>query len=426
LGPAELAYGLAEWAWPLLFALAQAHRRTLLRSTRLVAVVGTYGKTTAARAVSAVLLGAPRMNYPWSGAALAVLGTRPGQGHAVVEAAINARGQMARYARMLRPDVVVVTSIGSEHNRMVGPIEATRTEKAEILRRLGPAGTAIVNGDDPHVRWMAKQTRARCLRFGLDPAHDVGATDVRLEWPHGTLFRLHAAGTVREVRTRLVGRHMVYPILAAVAVGLAEGWELDRILPSLESLEPTPARMQPVRLPRGAWILRDDIKGGAETIVAALDTLAEIPARQRIVVLGESHHPPGDAEAAHRAFGEHAARVGDRLVLVTDDYLAAYRAGAERAGLAAEAVHAVGASWEAAVDVVAAHLGVGDVVLVKGTRAQRLGRVALALAGRTVRCDLPACAARVRCDHCPMLERGWSGRRVPFTIRASTPQARPA
>jgi UDP-N-acetylmuramoylalanine-D-glutamate ligase len=57
-GLAEVVRGLVEAAWPLLFGLAQAHRRTLLRWTRLVAVVGTYGKTTTARALSAVLLGA--------------------------------------------------------------------------------------------------------------------------------------------------------------------------------------------------------------------------------------------------------------------------------------------------------------------------------------------------------------------------------
>jgi len=53
----------------------------------------------------------------------------------VVEAAINAPGQMVRYARMLNPNVVVVTSIGNEHKKKLGPIEAIRTEKVEILRR---------------------------------------------------------------------------------------------------------------------------------------------------------------------------------------------------------------------------------------------------------------------------------------------------
>jgi len=418
LGPTELARRLAEAAWHLLFGLACAYRRTFLRSTHLVAVIGSYGKTTTARAVAAVLLGAPRMNGPWSGVALAVLGTPPGHHHAVVEAAIIARGQMARYAyaRMLKPDIVVVTSIGYEHNGAVGPVETIRAEKAEMLRRLPAAGTVVANGDDPNVRWMVDQTRARRIWFGLDSAHDVGASDIQLDWPHGTRFRLHAGGFVREVRTRLVGRHMVYPILAAVAVALAEGWEMDRIVPALEALDPTPGRMQPVRLPGDAWVLRDDFKGSTETITAALDTLAAIPARRRIVVLGDGEALFGDPEATHRAFGEHAARVADRVVLFTKDHLAAYRAGFDRGGLPQGAVVPVGDSVAAAVTAVATGFDAGDVVLVKGRTQQRLGRVALALAGRPVRCELPACRARIRCERCPRLERGWSGRRVPFEI----------
>jgi hypothetical protein len=58
-------------------------------------------------------------------------------------------------------------------------------------------------------------------------------------------------------------------------------------------------------------------------------------------------------------------------------------------------------------------LGTGDVVLIKGRDTQRLDRVALALMGRAVRCDIAFCNAMpMRCASCPMLERGWDGLRV--------------
>jgi UDP-N-acetylmuramyl pentapeptide synthase len=133
-------------------------------------------------------------------------------------------------------------------------------------------------------------------------------------------------------------------------------------------------------------------------------------------VLGDGAHLPDDPAEAQRALSEHAARVADHLVLVTETSLATYRAGAERGGFPAAAVDAVGVSVRAAVDAVVARLGADDVALIKGGNRQRLGRVALALAGGTVRCDLPACTARIRCEDCPMLERGWSGHRVPFTV----------
>ena len=60
-----------------------------------------------------------------------------------------------------------------------------------------------------------------------------------------------------------------------------------------------------------------------------------------------------------------------------------------------------------AIEMLREGLGPEDVVLIKGRDTQRLDRVALALMGRAVRCDISFCNVRLRCEHCPMLERGW-------------------
>ena len=65
-----------------------------------------------------------------------------------------------------------------------------------------------------------------------------------------------------------------------------------------------------------------------------------------------------------------------------------------------------------AVEALNDDLRPGDVVLIKGRDTQRLDRVALALMGRQVRCELKSCDAEVECESCPMLEREWAGLRV--------------
>ena len=62
-----------------------------------------------------------------------------------------------------------------------------------------------------------------------------------IDWPKGTRFRLHAFGETYDARTRLVGRVMIYPILAAITASFIEGLPPDKILPALEKLPPTPA-----------------------------------------------------------------------------------------------------------------------------------------------------------------------------------------
>ena len=331
---------------------------------------------------------------------------RPRDRYAVIEAAVEGPGQMAFAARYIRPDIAVVTSIGSEHRRAFGSLEATRNEKAAMVRSLSVGGLAVLNGDDPNVLSMKAMTRARVVTFGLGASNDIYAGDISMDWPLGTRFVLHASGNVRSIRIRLIGQHMVYAALAAVAVALAEGMRLGEICAALEALEPTLGRMEPVRLASGAIILRDDFKSPLETVEAALDTLAEIPAARRIVVLGRVSEAPGNHRTIQRHLGERVAQIASHAIFVEMDRRS-YLAGAVRAGLPRNAILADGKNVSKIVEELRAMLREGDVVLIKGRASQKLDRIALALMGRRVGCSIEFCDAELRCSDCPMLECGW-------------------
>jgi UDP-N-acetylmuramoyl-tripeptide--D-alanyl-D-alanine ligase len=338
---------------------------------------------------------------PWS-----VLRIGPGRTPAVLEVSINRRGQMARHAATVRPDIVVFTSIGSEHHRSLGSLDDTLEEKALILSGLRPGGLLVLNGDDARVRTLASRVRGQILTYGMGDHNDVRATDVHLDWPNGTRFTLHTPSGTHEARVRLLGRMMVYPILAAVAVAHAEKRPMENVLAALANVDPPPGRLQLVSLPNGAYVLRDDFKSSLETIDTALDVLAEIPTR-RIAVIGDVSEPPGPQGPIYRRLGERLANVADRVIVVGEHYHQ-YATGATRGRLARSEVVNAGKSFRRAVEEVRSHLRPGDVVLVKGRNTQRLERIVFALQDQLVRCELSFCrAANVRCDRCPMLERGW-------------------
>jgi UDP-N-acetylmuramoyl-tripeptide--D-alanyl-D-alanine ligase len=315
---------------------------------------------------------------------------------------------------MIRPDLVVVTSIGSEHNRSLPTLEATREEKSEMVRALSDSGIAILNGDDPNVLWMKSQTRARTITFGIDETNDISARSIALDWPNGTRFRLHADGETRDIRIRLLGKHMVYSTLAAIAVSLAEGLTLDQVIPKLEAMPPTPGRMQIIPVANAAFILRDDFKSPLETIDAALDVLSEIPAQRRIIILGDVEGPPEGKNKIYRQVGERIGKIASRAIFIGGDSCRNYSRGAKRIGLPSEEVTHIQGNVLKAAELLREEIRPGDVVLIKGRSTQRLDRVALSLMGRTVRCGISYCNVKVRCENCPMLERGWSGQKVPM------------
>lgn len=413
LGRRQAVKKLYVASWPVMRRVAGLYRRTVVRKVPLVAVVGSLGKTTTVRAVSAAL-GVPiHRRYfanAWTAVSNAVLRLRPGDRAAVIEAGIDHTGQMVQYARLLRPDAVVVTSIGSEHHRWLGDLETTRREKAEMVRALRLGGVAILNGDDPNVMWMREETEAPVMTFGLGPSCDVRAEGIAIDWPLGTRFRLLAAGEDREVRVRLVGRHMVYSVLAAVATGLRMGRDLDEIVSALEEMAPAHGRLETVPLESGAWVLRDDFKSTWESIKAAFEVMEEIPAARRFAVVGDIYEPPVSQDRLYREIGRRLAGFATAAI-VFGPHDRRFVAEAVRAGMPRDALFEAGDDLGAVCDELRRRLGPGDVVLIKGCFAH-LDRITFALQGRQVRCEIASCMSHDGCDRCPMLERGWSGRRV--------------
>lgn len=414
LGRRAVAGAMVPRLAPVIHLAAATRRRLDLRRAPVVAVVGSYGKTTTCRAIRAAL-GLPTEPPPGNGAAFAslrLLTRRPGSSPLVLEAGVERPRQMAAAASTLRPDVVVVTSIGSEHHRSFGTLEATRREKVEMVRAQRPGGTTILNGDDPHVLWMRDSAPGHVVTFGFDESCDLRADPPSLDWPEGMTFGLTRGRQLQEVRVRLVGRQMVYPVLAAVAVAACVGAPLPAALERLTRLPPTPGRLQPVPTRTGAVVLRDDFKSSWETMIAALELLAELPARRRIVVFGGITEPPSPQRQHYRELGQRVAAIADRLIVVGQQFRA-YRSGAREGGLDDARILDAGSSLDKALKLLPDDLGPGDVVLLKGRRTQRLERLSLRLCERTVGCRLTSCTAvMTECATCPMLESGWGNRRV--------------
>ena len=405
---AKLRRACSYSAWPVLAPLARRRRKHLKDSVSVVAVVGSFGKTTAARTIGAVLdCSTVSGRNSWSFLALGILGLGRDAKSAVFEVAIARRGQMCHYARLLRPDVTVVTSIGSEHLLSMKNLEGVRQEKSVMVAVMDSDGLVLLNGDDPNVLWMRDRTKAKVVTFGFGEENDIRARGYKVNWPHGTQFKLHTVTGAWDVDLPLIGRPMVYSALAAAAVGISQGIEVETILERLGGLQPAPGRMEPTLLSSGAWALRDDHKSGIETIQTAIRTLAEIDAPRRIAVLGDITEEMGSVRAIYRDLGDELGQIAD-LLLLTGRHARSVAVGARRAGMAAEAVIDCGKNIFKATEILESYLLPGDVLLLKGRYEQRLRRIALALAGKTVNCRLSQCDVKgLHCETCPALAKGW-------------------
>jgi UDP-N-acetylmuramoyl-tripeptide--D-alanyl-D-alanine ligase len=397
-------------SWPILREVARWYRRLVLRRTCIIVVTGTYGKTTTQRAITVALGMDPdrveKASFR-SGVAKNLLLTPPWQRFAPFEVGIIAPGQMIEYAGMMQPDIVVVNSIGTEHQRAFKTLESTRNEKAKLLTGITPHGVAVLNGDDPNVLWMRETTTRRVITYGFNEGNEVRATDWQMIWPEGSRLQVYLNGMTYHVRTRLHGRHMAYPVLAALAVVYSTRGDMDAAVTALERLTPARGRMNVVELPNGARIIQDDYKSSLETIETALDFLRSILAPRRLIVLGNITESPNPQRQVYRMMGHRFAQFADFAFLL-GSMDQGYASGAAAAGMPRERIFKFHNDLRQAIEVLRKTLQPGDVLAVKGRLDDHLERITLALSGRKIRCWRTKCRSRAyRCDNCPMLERGW-------------------
>lgn len=183
---------MSRLAWPLLYPAAWIWRRTWLRRTPVVAVTGSIGKTSTTAAAAAAFGARFDPDSPNYGSflAAAVLRHRPRRRPLVVEVAISRPGQMRAYARLLRPDVAIVTAIAAAHLRSFGTLDRVAAEKALLPQAVSPRGLVVVNGDDARCRAIGAAVRARVVRVGSGADCDWRIEDVEVDGPAGTRFRL--------------------------------------------------------------------------------------------------------------------------------------------------------------------------------------------------------------------------------------------
>ena len=338
----------------------------------VVAVTGSAGKTTTRELIRAAL--AP-LGPVWAssgnenndiGVPLSLLGASPGQVAVVVEMGMRGLGEIERLSRCARPDVAVITNIGTAHIGRLGSRGAIATAKCEITTGLSADGVVVIPAGDPLLdQALARVWQGRVVRVALDgdgfeaQADRVGRLDALGE-------TLEFAGVTLPVP--LEGAHHARNLLLALAV--AEELGLD------------PARWQPleVALPGGrsrrleiggVRVLDETYNASPEAVLASLDLLGRQPGR-RIAVLGTMLELGDQSLPLHRQVAERARQLNlDGLVIVDGgaegEVMLAAASGLPRL----ECV----TSPEAAAAPLAEWLEPGDVLLLKGSRGVALERL---------------------------------------------------
>ena len=318
--------------------LARGCRATWLGT--VIGITGSAGKTTVKEMVASILAQQGTVSKTlgnWNngiGLPLSMLAADPASDYFVFELGMNHPGEIDALAALLKPDWALITSVGKAHMEFFRSVEQIADEKAAILKH---AGAALL---DVRSEWAGRflgRCPARVELFGDEPL------DFRVDQP---------------------GAHMAANAQMAGALGLQLGLSPRQIQAGLDAFEPAPMRWE--RIERGGIVLINDAyNANPLSMRAAISAFAGLAgAERKFLVLGGMRELGADSDAEHRALGAFIAPFQfDGVVTIGDT-------GAK---IACDGVRHM--DKPAAAGFLREMLRSGDMVLLKGSRGERLETV---------------------------------------------------
>lgn len=313
------------------------------RRMRMIGVTGTNGKSTVTHLIERVLQDAGQrpgvcgtLGARIGGEVMETANTTPfpvdlqqilhrmveaGCTHGVMEVSSHALDR--RQTAGIPYGIAVFTNLTQDHLDYHGTMEAYRAAKGKLFSRLGNAygdsraetPYAVLNADDPASAYMAAQTVAECVTYGIETAADVQASALQMT-ADGVQFMVTTwRGERAQAKLSLTGRFNVSNALAAIAVGLVEGVPLEAAVASLGQVAGVPGRLERVPVEAPVTVLVD-YAHTPDSLENALRTVREFAAGRVLCLIGCG----GDRDKGKRPqMARIACSLADRVALTSDN-----------------------------------------------------------------------------------------------------------
>lgn len=344
-----------------------------------LAVTGSVGKTTV-KEMTADLLQAlgpvARSRGNWNndiGVPMSLLQVPPDSRFAVMELGMNHPGELAPLCELARPSWGIMTRVGPVHMEFFPSEEAIAEEKAELLRALPAAGTAVLAADEPWFELFLRAAPCRVVTVTLGGGEADYRGEARPGVPGG-LRVTEREGAFFDYELPWPGEAARRNALRAIAVAREHEISFAELAPRLRAFQLPAMRWNRLERAGLVWI-NDAYNANPISMQAALDAFADEPCDgAKWLVLAGMHELGAQERLAHEAIGRAAAAGPWAGLLAVGDKARAIADGAEEAAMPSDRICRL-PDPEAAAEWLRARAQPGDAVLLKGSRAEKLEKI---------------------------------------------------
>ena len=359
-----------------LYKLAAARRAQF--ANPIVAVTGSIGKTSTKELLASILrldgkdcLASLANQNTKLGVALNLLRIKDSHACAILEVGINARGEMAETAELLRPNFAIITGIGHCHLEGLGSIGDIAAEKRAIFKYFSGDNIGIINGDQPLLANVGYSHPI--VKFGFKTTNQIQARKVRVHADHMSLvLKIYREKFIINVPQTHNG--FLTNTLASSAAAYLLGISTNTIVQAAKEPVMVPGRFERRTLKNKKGILiHDAYNANPESMKAALMTFGRLPTKARkVVVLGDMLELGVNSPFWHRQLGRVLRKMSATHHIILVGSQIQWTKKALPVGAFVETV----STWQEAVPVLEKNLTGESVVLVKGSHGTGLYQLA--------------------------------------------------
>ena len=221
----------------------------------------------------------------------------------VLEMGMNHLGEISLLSKIAKPDICVITNIGTSHIGNLGSRENILKAKLEILDGAKNPTIIINNDNDLLHNWYenAKNTY-KIQTYGIKNKSDINPEKMKVEI-NGSTFECNIDGELAKIKVPIAGEHFILNAMSAILVGKTLNLSVEQIKNGIETFELTKKRMDIVELSNGAKIINDAYNASFESMQASLKYLSSFKNNRKIAILGDMFELGEFSEKLHKKVG---------------------------------------------------------------------------------------------------------------------------
>ena len=249
-------------------------------------------------------------------------------------------GEIDECAKLVMPDIGILTAVGPTHMQSFKTIENIQKTKYELIENLPEDGTAIFNYDNDYVKPLADKTLKKTIRYGLKDNEKLSlkAENIVLD-ERGSSFDLSYEGKSLPCTTKLLGEHSIQNLLGAAGAALTLGMSLEEVVNGIKKVEPVEHRLNLVEGGgNGVIVIDDAFNSNPIGFRAALKVLGAFKNGRKIIITPGMVELGDMEEEENYKIGKVMADVCDYSILVGIKRTAPIKRGLEEMGVESDKI----------------------------------------------------------------------------------------